>query len=219
MKRRLAALDSTMFESHHVSRHFEKRCQQSKSQARKKQRQADAQQRQAQKKAAKVQANRRRAQVVKRLPKLSLAVHAALHLILAARATTGTGADHGHFVPLLSRAKTRMPLAVVLADAGYDSEANHQVARKVMKVRSLIPATIGRPGAAGPTGHYRRLMRRRLKAGPDKKCYRQRWQVETVNSMIKRNMGSACRARTPRGRKKDMLLRAVTHNLMIVANL
>jgi len=207
-----------MFESRHVSRHFEKRCKQSARQARKKQRQADAQQRQAQKKAAKLEANRRRARVVKRLPKLSLAVHAASHLILAARATTGMGADHAHFVPLLSKAQTRMSVAVALADAGYDSEANHQVAREVMGVRSLIPATIGRPGTAGPTGHYRRLMRRQLKAGADKKCFGQRWQAETVNSMVKRNLGSACRSRTPRGRKKDMLLRVITHNLMILAN-
>ncbi len=208
-----------MLESHHVSRHFEKRRKQSQRQARKQQRQADTQQRRARKKAAKIAANRRRSQVIKRLPKLSLAVHASSHLILCARATTGGGADHRHFIPLLSRACMLMPLAVVLADAGYDSEANHQMARQVLGVRSLIPATCGRPGAAGPTGHYRRLMRRRLKAGPDKKCYGQRWQVETVNSMIKRNLGSACRARTPRGRKKDMLLRAVTHNLMILANL
>jgi len=62
-------------------------------------------------------------------------------------------------------------------------------------------------------------MRRRFKGGPDKRFYGQRWQAETVNSMVKRNMGSACRARTPAGRKKDMLLRAVTHNVMIVANL
>ena len=128
-----------MFESHHVSRHFEKRCKESQRQARKKQRQADAVQRQARKKAAKVEANRRRARVVKRLPKLSLAVHAASHLILAARATTGMGADHAHFVPLLRQAKTRMRVAVALADAGYDSQANHQMARQILGVRSLIP--------------------------------------------------------------------------------
>ncbi len=156
-----------MFESHHVSRHFEKRCKQSERQARKKQQQADAKQRQAQKKAAKAEANRRRSQVVKRLPKLSLAVHAASHLILAARATTGMGADHAHFVPLLTGPNTD-ELAVALADAGYDSEANHQMARQVMGVRSLIPATIGRPGTAGPAGHYRRLMRRRLQAARTK---------------------------------------------------
>jgi len=33
-KARLAAIDSTMLESHHVSRHFEKRCKQSQRQAR-----------------------------------------------------------------------------------------------------------------------------------------------------------------------------------------
>ena len=208
-----------MFESHHVSRHFEKRCKQSKRQARKKQRQADTKQLQAQKKSAKAEANRRRAQVVKRLPKLSLAVHAASHLILAARATTGLGADHAHFTPLLLWAAERMPLEMVLADAGYDSEDNHRLARQELGIRSVIPATCGRPGAKGPTGYYRRLMRRRFKGGPDKRHYGQRWQAETVNSMVKRNLGSACRARTPWGRKKDMLLRAVTHNLMIVANL
>ena len=208
-----------MLESHHVSRHFEKRCRQTTRQTRKKQRQNHAHRRPAQKKAAQREANRRRAKVMKRLPKLSLAVHAASHLILAARATTGGGADHRHFVPLLSKARTRMRVDVALADAGYDSEANHCLAREVMGVRTLIPASIGRPGAAGPAGHYRRLMRRRLKKGADKKCYGQRWQAETVNSMVKRNLGSACRARTPWGRKRDMLLRAITHNVMIIANL
>ena len=106
-----------------------------------------------------------------------------------------------------------------LADAGYDSEDNHRLTREELGIRSLIPASCGRPGANGPAGHYRRLMRRRFEGGPDKRYYGQRWQVETVNSMVKRNLGSACRARTPTGRKKDMLLRAVTHNLMIVANL
>jgi hypothetical protein len=61
-------------------------------------------------------------------------------------------------------------------------------------------------------------MRRRFEGSPDKDHYGQRWQAETVNSMIKRNLGSACRARTPWGRKRDMLLRTVTHNVMILAN-
>jgi hypothetical protein len=84
---------------------------------------------------------------------------------------------------------------------------------------SLIPATCGRPGADPLKGRYRRLMRRRLRHGPDTKLYGQRWPAETVNSMVKRNLGSACRARTPWGRRKDMLFRSITHNLMIVANL
>jgi hypothetical protein len=197
--------DSSMFESHHVSRHFEKRCQQS----RKKKGQGRNS----------PQVNRRRARLAKRLPKLSLGVHAATHLILAAQATTGLGADHAHFLPLLAQAATRMRLDVGLADAGYDSESNHRRAREGLGIRTLIPATIGRPSKTPLTGRYRRLMRQQFKHRRHKKVYGQRWQVETTNSMLKRNLGSACRARTAHGRKKDLLLRAVTHNLMIVANL
>ena len=152
------------------------------------------------------------------LPKLSLAVHAASHLILAARASTGLGSDSPHFVPLMLDAARRMSLEFVLADAGYDSEDNHRLARQELDIRSLIPATIGRQSAQGPKGYYRRLMRRRFKGGPDKDHFGQRWQAETVNSMIKRNLGSACRAKTPWGRKRDMMLRAVTHNVMILAH-
>lgn len=193
-----------MFESRHVSRHYEKRCRQSRGRG--KGRYTPA-------------ANRRRSALNKRLPKLALAVHAASHLILAAGASTGLGSDCRHFASLMLDASRRMALEYVLADAGFDSEDNHRLARQELGVRSLIPATIGRPGAKGPKGYYRRLMRRRFQGGPDKDHYGQRWQVETVNSMLKRNLGSACRARTPGGRKRDMLLRAITHNVMILANL
>jgi hypothetical protein len=61
-----------------------------------------------------------------------------------------------HFVPLLSRAQTRMSLTVALADAGYDSEANHQLSREVMDVRSAGGCGTHRPlpaadAAATPT--------------------------------------------------------------------
>ena len=193
-----------MFESHHVSRYYEKRRQKSlrKGHGRHAPR-----------------VNRARSRVVRHLPKLSLAVHAASHLILAARASTGIGSDSPHFVPLLLEAATHMPLDWVLADAGYDSEDNHRLARDELGLRSLIPATVGRHSDTAPKGPYRRLMRRRLERGPDKDHYGQRWQAETVNSMVKRNLDSACRARSAAGRRKDLLLRAVTHNVMILANL
>ena len=202
---RLAALDSSMFESHQVSRYFEHRRRQNRIKIRGKPARADA--------------NRRKSRTLKRVPKLSLAVHAASHLILAAKATTGLGPDFGHFKPLLEQALSRMKLRWVVADAGYDSESNHRTARQDLKVRSLIPSIAGRPGTGMPKGFYRRLMRRRLIQIPYKKRYGQRWQIETVNSMMKRNLTSACRSRTAWGRKRDLLLRAITHNLMLIANL
>jgi hypothetical protein len=198
------AIDSSMFESRHVSRHFEKR-----------QRQVERQQR---KKAAKTEANRRRRAVVKRLPKLSLAVASASHLILAARATTGAGGDQPFFEPLLVDAWRRANVKIAVADAGYDSEANHCIARQDLGVRSIIPPGTGRPTHKLAPTRYRRLMQRRFARKADKRYYGQRWQVETVNSMIKRNLGSALRARTARRRSMELLLRVITHNLMILTN-
>lgn len=197
------ALDSTMFESHHVSRHFEKRQKQLARQNRKNH--------------GKKRANRRRRAVHKRLPKLSLAVASASHLIVAARATTGSGGDQPFFEPLLREAHHRAKFRAVVADAGFDSEANHRLARQELGVRSIIPPDAGRPTAQPASTPYRRLMQQRFRRQAGQKCYGQRWQAETVNSMLKRNLGSALRARTARRRSKELLLRVVTHNLMILA--
>lgn len=199
-----------MFEPHQVSRYFDKRRKHTACQARKTHGPGDANRR---------RANRRRARTNQQMPKLSLAVQASSHLILSACATIGMGSDHIQFATLLRGASRRIPLDLMLADKGYDSEANHCLARWELGIRALIPARRGRPGTPVITGHYRRLMQRCLSKGRDKAFYGQRWQVETVNSMVKRNLGSACRARSGRGRKKELLLRAVTHNLMILANL
>lgn len=200
------ALDSSMFESRHVSRHFEKRQQQTAREEAKK----------AAKKAQKKAANRRRSRVVRGLPKLSLAVASSCHLILAARATTGGGGDQPFFKPLLTDARRRSKVKVAVADAGYDSEDNHRIARQDMAVRSIIPPNSGRPTSKPPTARHRRNMHYRFKRKADRKYYGQRWQSETVNSMIKRNLGSALRAHTVRGRSMELLLRVVTHNVMIL---
>jgi hypothetical protein len=162
--------------------------------------------------------NRSRRRVIKRLPKLSLAVSSACHLILAARATTGGGADHRFFPPLLRDARHRVTVKIAVADAGYDSEENHVAARERLGIRSIIPPNNGRPTAKPPATRHRRNMRRRFDRKADGKHYGQRWQVETVNSMIKRNLGSALRARTPGRRSAELLLRVVTHNIMILCN-
>ena len=49
-----------------------------------------------------------------------------------------------------------------------------------------------------------------------KRKYGQRWQVETVNSMIKRLLGSALRARIEANQFREIILRAITHNVMII---
>jgi len=76
------------------------------------------------------------------------------------------GSDHPHFEPLLLDAWRRADVKVAAADAGYDSEANHEIARRDMGVRSIIPPDIGRPSDQLPATHYRRLMRQRFTKRP-----------------------------------------------------
>jgi len=49
-----------------------------------------------------------------------------------------------------------------------------------------------------------------------KLTYGQRWQVETVNSMIKRRLGSVLRASQYQSQCREIILKALTHNVMIV---
>lgn len=156
---------------------------------------------------------------MKRLPKLSLSCDSATHLILSATASTGGGGDQPFFDSLLFDAWRRSDVKCVVADAGYDSEENHRLAQLDMGMRCIIPPKAGRPTRKPPPKNQplRRQMHRRFARRWDRALYGQRWQVETVNSMIKRNLGSALRARTTIHRRHELLLRVLTHNIMLLA--
>jgi hypothetical protein len=208
LHRKPLAADSTCYERHHRSRHYERRCRHmGLPPGGKFGRQT------------RVSGDRARSREHRRMPKLALAGAAACHLVLSARVHVGSGSDAPDFLPLLRDACRRAPVRVAVADSGYDSQANHRVARRELGVRSIIPADAGRPSPKPPTGHYRRLMRRQL-SGPQKgKPYGQRAQAETLHSMLKRNLGDELRSRLKPRRKAEMILRTVVHNIMLVGRL
>jgi hypothetical protein len=191
------AIDSTLYDTHHHSRHYERRCRHHAVRD-------------------KNLINAGRSRRARNAPKLSFSADVRCHLILAAHAQTGMGSDAPDFIDLLRRSKRRRPsLRTVLADAGYDSHENHRFAREQLNVRSLIKTGVGRVSSRPPASRYRRMMNKRLKGSQKGKPYGQRAQAETVNSMMKRNLGPHLRARSAEGRRKEQLLRAITHNLMI----
>lgn len=51
---------------------------------------------------------------------------------------------------------------------------------------------------------------------PEQTNYGQRWQIETILSMIMRNLDHAIHARTYHSQCREMMLLTVTHNLMVV---
>jgi hypothetical protein len=185
-KVRLAAIDGTGLESHHISSYFVKR-------------------------RAKCQSAYQMTTYT-RYPKAGIIADCNTHLILSGIPTRGPGPDIMHFQKAIIEAEKNISINVLAADAGYDSEKAHVFAREEHHIHTIIPPLIGRKTSKLPTGMYRRLMALRF----NKKLYGQRWQIETVNSMIKRNLGSFLRARSYWSQCREIMLRLFTHNVMIV---
>lgn len=146
-------------------------------------------------------------------PKVVFVVDCGSHMILSAVPGRGPATDLVQFGKAWSRAARRARTDVLLADADFDAERLHRAVRS-HGVRTVIPPTRGRPSDKPPAGRWRRVMRQRF--GQLKKAYGQRWQAETVNSMVKRRLGSALRARVEANQSREIILRAITHNVMIV---
>ena len=150
--------------------------------------------------------------VYHRYPKLGIVSDVASHFILAFQAGSGPRPDVDEFKELIRQASRRVKLRRILADAGYDSESNHEFARDELNLRSVIPPKHGRPSTKPARGEYRRLMQTRF----DAENYKQRAQVETVMSMIKRRQGSFCRGKTYWSQCRELNLMVITHNIMIL---
>lgn len=146
-----------------------------------------------------------------RYPKVVLVTDCRTHLVLSAIPGRGPASDLVLFKAALKEAAGRARIGTLLADADFDGEWVHEHVRSY-GIRTLIPPERGRPSEKPPAGKWRRRMKARL----DKKKYGQRWQTETVNSMIKRRLGSALRARSYWSQCREIILRVITHNVMIV---
>ena len=150
----------------------------------------------------------------RRFPKLHVIIDTSNHLILSLFGTRGPTPDVHRLPNLLDQLGGDVRIHHLLADVGYDSEANHALLREVHDIRSTIPPKHGRPCKDGvlPSGRYRRLMKQKFNTA----AYRQRSQVETVMSMLKRNLDGCIRARHYWSQICELALKALTHNIMII---
>jgi hypothetical protein len=183
----LAAIDSTGLEARHVSAYYTQRCQ------------------------------RHQGHYKSRYPKLSAVGDTANHLILGCVVDRGPTLDITEAQATVRETVSHQPLGALLGDPGYEAEGFHRFCREELHIRSIIPTTDrGCPRADGQPhvarGHYRKLM----KAHFPKVLYGQRWQAETINSMLKRNFGSALRARYYHSQNREIRLRILTHDLGIL---
>ena len=146
--------------------------------------------------------------------KLTVACDTASHFFTAATVTVGPSNDAPQFRPAMIQAALAVTWDRVLADAAFDSEANHRLCREELGVRSTaIPINRRNQGRKWPKTRYRRQMKKRF----PKRKYGQRWQAESAFSRHKRLLDSTLRGRSDASRERECHLRVLTHNLMLLA--
>jgi hypothetical protein len=182
----ISALDSTGMEAGHTSRYFVKRRERGEK-------------------------NLYQTTTYKTFPKLAINCDCESHIVTGLLTSKGPSPDVVHFKKLLHQSHNNFPIDTITADAGYDSEANHVFARD-LQIHSVINPKIGRPTNKLPSGKYRREMVEHF----DKNTYGQRWQSETVMSMLKRNLSESILSKKYWGQCREMALKVLTHNIMIV---
>lgn len=112
----------------------------------------------------------------------------------------------------MADASAVMAFDKLIADAGYDSEANYRFCRETLGVHSLFPVKKRRSIKVIAITPYWQEMHRLLNDPEDaasKRAYRQSWKVETVMSVAKRRWGEALSARTDLQRSQTLLMGAV----------
>jgi hypothetical protein len=133
-----------------------------------------------------------------------LVVDVRQQIVLAQRARQGPGCDAPLLPRLLDAAAQRAPIGLLLGDAEFDSEANHQHIRR-LGAKSVIPAR--RRGI--PNGTIRNQM---FRAFP-KKTYRQRAKIESIFSAVKRKLSSRAPGRSLPTQIRQALLLGLAYNL------
>lgn len=102
-----------------------------------------------------------------------------------------------------------MPLSIVVADKGYDSEINHEFVREELDAVSIIPARYEDVPAWRTDGRYRKQMKRRFYTH----LYYQRNKNETILSVIKHMFGKHITSRLVKMQNRELTFRVIAYNM------
>jgi len=122
----------------------------------------------------------------------------------------GPSTDMPYFERLLKHTLHSFQPKTIIADAGYDKELNHVIAKE-KDIRTIIPCRAYRgnrvPKAPNRLNMFKHFPRKR---------YGIRWYIETVMSMLKRNLGPKVFGKTFYSQSRELMLKMLTHNTTIV---
>ena len=119
------------------------------------------------------------------------------------------------FQPIIENISEIVPVSVVVADKGYDSEQNHVIVRDNIHAFSVIPARFEHIPIWKTYGKYRKQMKR----GYSKTLYNQRNKNEIIMSVIKRLFGECVTSRLIRTQNRELSFRCIAYNMYRLTNL
>jgi IS5 family transposase len=128
-------------------------------------------------------------------------------VILAQTARRGPTNDCALLRPLVSTAHARVRIGVVLADAEFDSERNHQHIRQTLQAHSVIPAKRG--GANWKIQGVRAEMREDFPVD----LYGRRALIERLISAVKRKLSARAPGRSLQTQCLQALLLGIAYNI------
>jgi hypothetical protein len=157
-----------------------------------------------------------RAKLRRKWIKLSIGADLLLQIICTIKIRRApTRHDNIDFRPITTKTSSTLPLSVVTADKGYDSEDNHQLVRDGLHAFSIIPARYEHVPIWRTYGKYRKQMKR----GYSRLLYNQRNKDETIVSVIKRLFGDYLMSRLTRMQNRELSFRCITYNTHRLTNL
>ena len=157
-----------------------------------------------------------RTKLRKKYVKLSLGADMLQQIIYTIKIRRApTRHDNVDFRPLITKIAKILPLSVVVADRGYDSEDNHLLVREDLHAFSVIPARYEHVPIWRTYGKYRKQM----KLGYSKLLYNQRNKDETIISVIKRLFGEHITSRLVRTQNRELSFRCIAYNTHRLTNL
>jgi len=147
---------------------------------------------------------------IRKYLKVTYLVNTMTQKVLAVSIRRGPENDNKDFIRSFKwiEKNKSVDIGMVLADKGYDSEANHKYIREVIGAGTIIPARENKSDDYRTRGRYRKEMR----AGYDLETYHKRCISETVNSVLKRKMGDCVRAKRISNQNREIMFMVLTHN-------
>jgi len=117
-------------------------------------------------------------------------------------------------VPYLMEQSKQLPITAFLADRGFDSEKNHELAHSHGS-RLICPVRRAHLSVYRTQGKFRKQMKRDFPS----EIYHQRVIVESIFSAVKRRFGHVLLAKKFISQKNELLFRFIAYNAEKLANI